>query len=233
MDRALRGSAAHVLVADVRVPVLDPDTAHHLRRVLRLREGAAVTVTDGAGSWRPGVFTGAGVEAAGDAATVPRADPPLTIAVAPPKGDRLDWLVAKATEVGIDRIVLLEAERSVVRLQPERAERRLGRLHRIAAEAAMQSRRVWLPAIDGPEPAGEWLARGVVAEPGGRQLSAGDTTVVIGPEGGWSERELAGAADTVSLAATVLRVETAAVAAATLLTALRSTCVSELGARSG
>jgi 16S rRNA (uracil1498-N3)-methyltransferase len=225
MDPALRGSAALVLVADVRVPVLDSDVAHHLRRVLRLRGGAAVTVTDGAGSWRPCAFTGAGVEPAGDVTSVDRSDPELTVAVAPPKGDRLDWLVAKATEVGIDRIVLLEAERSVVRLQPERAERRLDRLHRIAAEAAMQSRRVWLPSIDGPEPAGEWLARGVVAEPGGRQLSAGDTTVVIGPEGGWSERELAGAADTVSLGPTVLRVETAAVVAATMLVTNRSALV--------
>ncbi|MET0143967.1 MAG: RNA methyltransferase PUA domain-containing protein, partial [Ilumatobacteraceae bacterium] len=52
MDEALRRSAAHVLVADVAAPVLDDTATHHLRRVLRLRDGAAVSVTDGAGRWR-------------------------------------------------------------------------------------------------------------------------------------------------------------------------------------
>ena len=52
MDEALRRSAAHVLVADVGQPVLDDGASHHLRRVLRLRDGAVVTVTDGAGRWR-------------------------------------------------------------------------------------------------------------------------------------------------------------------------------------
>ena len=63
MDEALRGSAAHVLVADVDAPQLDGDAVHHLARVLRLRRGQPVTVTDGAGRWRSAVFTGDGVEA--------------------------------------------------------------------------------------------------------------------------------------------------------------------------
>ena len=116
--------------------------------MLRLRDGAAVTVTDGAGSWRPCRLTvRRRVEPDGDAVTVP-APPDVAVAVAPPKGDRLEWLVQKCTEVGVDRIVLLAAERSVVRWDGERRRRQLDRLRRIATEAAMQSRRVWLPAIE-------------------------------------------------------------------------------------
>ena len=97
-----------------------------------------------------------------------RGDPPLTVAVTPPKGDRLEWLVAKCTEVGVDRIVLLEAERSVVRWRGDRADKQLERLRRIAVEASMQSRRVWLPVLEGPVPALTFLPDVTVAEPGGR-----------------------------------------------------------------
>lgn len=219
MDPVLRRSAAHVLVADVGAPSADDDVAHHLVRVLRLREGADVTVTDGSGTWRPCVLAAGGLlEAAGSPVVAPRPEPHLTVAVAAPKGDRLDWLVAKATEVGVDRIVLIDAARSVVKLRAERMPRQVERLRRIALEAAMQSRRVWLPVIDGPLPALEFLAApdAVVAEPGGRRLASGDATVVVGPEGGWAPDELACVEDDrrVSLADNVLRVETAAIAAA-------------------
>src|SRR5262249_4480464 len=130
---------------------------------------------------------------------------------------RLDWLVQKVTEVGVTRLVLLAAERSVVRWDDERAPRQLDRLRRIAAEAAMQSRRVWLPALCGPTPATDVLTTCAVAEPGGRALSASDRAMAIGPEGGWSPAELAMAADRVSLGEHVLRVETAAIVAATLM----------------
>ena len=129
---------AHVLVADVESPQLDADASHHLARVLRLRRGQPVTVTDGAGRWRSTVFGGDGVEATGDVVTVTVLTLPLTVAVAPPKGDRLEWLVAKCTEVGIDRLVVLEAEHSVVRWSGERLERQLDRFRRIAVEASMQ-----------------------------------------------------------------------------------------------
>jgi 16S rRNA U1498 N3-methylase RsmE len=78
---------------------------------------------------------------------------------------------------------------------------------------------VRLPAIDGPEPAAGWLATGVVAEPGGRPIGAGDHIVVVGPEGGWSADELllVDADRRVDLADHVLRVETAAVAAVVLM----------------
>ena len=123
----------------------------------------------------------------------------------------------KVTEVGLARIVLVEAERSVVRWDVDRAARHLERLRRIATEAAMQSRRVWLPELCGPVAAGEILSASSVAEPGGRPVSDGDTTIAVGPEGGWSADELAMAVDRVSLGPNVLRVETAAVVAATLM----------------
>ncbi len=217
MDRLLRSSAAHVLVADVAAPVLDDPALHHLRRVLRLRDGDPVTVTDGAGAWRPCALSAGGVAPVGDVVVVTRPDPVLTLAVAPPKGERLDRLVAKVTELGVDRIVLIEAERSVVRPREERLARQLARLRRIATEAAAQSRRVWLPTIDGPEPAAWWVTSAAVAEPDGAPVGPDDTVIAVGPEGGWSPAELALARRTVALAPTVLRVETAAVAAVALM----------------
>ena len=74
-------------------------------------------------------------------------------------------------------------------------------------------------AVAVPSPAAEVLATSAVAEPGGRPLAAGDRSIAIGPEGGWSPAELALAGGRVSLGATVLRVETAAVVAATLMVA--------------
>lgn len=228
MDDRLRTSAAHVIVDDVDVPTLDDPAFHHLARVLRLSRGAPVTVTDGRGRWRRTEWVENGVEPSGEAVVEARS-PELTIAVAAPKGDRLDWLVAKVTEIGVDRIVLLDAVRSVVRLAGDRAERRLERLRRIAGEAAMQSRRVWLPEIVGPERSTDYIqgADVAVAEPAGRPLTIDDRTVAIGPEGGWSEGELALVADRqkVSLGSTILRVETAAIAAAVQLTSLRDRAV--------
>jgi 16S rRNA (uracil1498-N3)-methyltransferase len=221
MEEALRRSAAHVLVADIGAPQPDDDVVHHLARVLRLRRGEPVTVTDGAGRWRAGVFTGDGVEGADDVRVVPRSSRALTIAVAPPKGDRLERLVAKCTEIGIDRFVLLDAEHSVVRWTGERAERQIGRLMRVAVEASMQSRRVWLPEISGPISAIEVLPGLAVAEPGGRPVTGDDVAIAVGPEGGWSAKELEVAASTVSLGSTILRVDTAAVAAAVLMASHR------------
>jgi 16S rRNA (uracil1498-N3)-methyltransferase len=218
----LRRAAAHVVVDDVASPRLSADALHHLGRVLRLRRGEIVTVTDGAGRWRRTEFTGGGVAPTGEVVTERRPDPRLTIAVAPPKGERLEWLVGKCTEVGIDRLVLLEAEHSIVRWPEDRAVRQLDRLRRVAAEAASQSRRVWLPELAGPTPAIELLPGFAAAEPGGRPLRADDTAVAIGPEGGWAPKELEVAASEVSFGPNVLRVETAAVAAAVLMVSLRS-----------
>jgi 16S rRNA (uracil1498-N3)-methyltransferase len=217
MDRGLRTSAAHVLVADVDEPQPAAEAMRHLLRVLRLRDGEAVTVTDGAGRWRTCAVTGASIVPTGKVHVVDRPEPPRTVAVAPPKGERLEWLVGKCTEVGVDRIVLLDADRSVVRWKGERADKQLERLRRIAVEASMQSRRVWLPELVGPVHAVDILRSAAVAEPGGDPVTSDVDTIAVGPEGGWSPAELAAAGRTVSLGDQILRVETAAVAAAVLM----------------
>ena len=199
---------------------IDDDTEHHLRRVLRLRDGESVSVTDGAGRWLLAVVVLDGsslaLEPIGEIVVeAPRTDP-FTIATAMPKGDRLDWLVQKVTELGADRIVLLHAERSVVRWKAARVESQLARLQRISDEACRQSRRVWRVEIEAPVEAASALVEFVVAEPGGRRLGPADRNVAIGPEGGWAPHELARARESVSLGSTILRTETAAVAATTL-----------------
>lgn len=202
-----------MLVDDVGAPTLDDDAVHHLFRVLRARSGDLVTVTDGAGHWRPCRAGSDELEPVGDVVAVARRATPLTVACTIPKQDRPEWIVQKLTEIGMDRIVLMHAERSVVRWNGERAGRHMAKLHRVAAEALQQSRGVWLPEIEGPVVAAEVLSTAAAAEPGARPVRADDTTVAIGPEGGWTPTELGLAAATVSIGAGVLRVETAAIVA--------------------
>lgn len=224
---SLRTTSAHVIVDPAVLGrdelLLDSDTEHHLRRVLRLRDGETVSVTDGAGRWQITRVRSTGgslvLVTDGDLVESQRRSDPFTLAVAMPKGDRLDWLVQKVTELGVDRIALLHAERSVVRWKPDRFETQLARLQRIADEACRQSRRIWRVEIEPPVDAREALAGAVAAEPGGRRLAATDRFVAVGPEGGWAPSELALATGTVSLGDTILRTETAAVAVSALCVA--------------
>lgn len=222
-----RRAAAHVVVADLDTPDPDDDDRHHLVRVLRLRAGETVTVTDGAGSWRPCEFVGARGEGpllrpSGPVLTEPAPTEVLTVGFAPVKGDRPEWVVQKLTELGVDRIVVLRSARSVVRWDGERAQRHVERLERVARGAVGQCRRVRLPRLEVASPADLLAAGAVVAEPGGRELTAGDRGVLIGPEGGWAPEELAlaGSDGAVTLGGAVLRAETAAVAAGVRLGAL-------------
>lgn len=213
----LRRAAAHVLVDDVDEPELADDARHHLFRVLRVRDGDVVTITDGVGRWRTCCANAGSIEPTGPVTAEGRRAFDLTVAVAIPKQDRPEWIVQKLTEIGVERIILLHAGRSIVKWDAERSARHLTKLTRIASEALQQSRGVWLPTVTGPVPAARVLPAAVAAEPGGRALSAGDHTVAIGPEGGWTPDELSMAADTVTVGSTVLRVETAAIVAATLM----------------
>lgn len=217
MNPVLRDSAAHVIVASLDVPEADPDDAHHLFRVLRLRDGETVTVTDGEGGWRPTAVAGGALRPMGDIVREP-APPSCTIATAIPKGDRLDWMLQKLTEVGVERIVLVDCARSVVRWQPDRAERQLTRARRVMREAASQSRRVWMPVLDGPVSfaAVASLPGAMLADPDGEPQVTG-SCVLIGPEGGFSPEERAAGLPLVRLGDTVLRVETAALVAAVRL----------------
>jgi len=273
-------AAAQVVVDDVADPALRPDDAHHLARVLRLRPGELVIATDGRGHWVPcrylgvadrkrsSTAAGSGNRAGAGAGDSARAldpvgpvrfeaapHPVLTVAFAPVKGDRPEWVVQKLTELGVDRIVPLVTARSVVRWDGPRAGRAVDRLRRVAADALGQCRRVWLPDVtdvtdlDGlgqmvaGQPSGADSAhppRGVhpgaqvaLAQLGGPAATVGTTAVAVGPEGGWSPEELATAPATVGLGPLVLRAETAAMAAGAILAGLRAGTVVPEGRRPG
>ena len=229
MIHALRHSAAHVFVDQLDLPVLDDDDQHHLGRVLRLRDGESVTASDGRGQWRACVWRDGALEVAGE--VVASAPPSVRCAVAftPVKGDRNEWAVQKLTEIGIDEIVILApTQYSVVRWSD--ADKQLRKLRVVAREAAMQSRRVWLPSIVGLLALHEVCARdgAAVADPNGValhagvSLSTGVALVVVGPEGGFAEEELPAGVPRVQLGDTILRAETATLVAATLLVARRA-----------
>ena len=155
----------------------------------------------------------------------------MTVGFALTKVEWPEWVVQKLTAAGVDRLVRLLAARSVGRLGEQAVGGRVERWRRVAREAAMQSRRTTLPVIEEPVPVAESVAglgAGVaLAEPGGDPPSLERPAVLVGPEGGWSSEELALGPALVDLGPTVLRAETAAVAAAVLLGALRAGLVTE------
>jgi 16S rRNA (uracil1498-N3)-methyltransferase len=211
---------------DVEDPVLSADDRHHLSRVLRLRDGDALTVCDAAGRWRPASF-GDRLVASGDVVEVPPPAREVAVGFALIKSGRPELVVQKLTELGVDRIMLLSAERSVVMWDEGKAAVQLNRLTRVVREAGMQSRRVRLPVLE-PLRQASVVARDptvAMAEPGGSGLDGDVGVLLIGPEGGWTEAEL-GDRRRVGLGSTVLRAETAAIAAGALMVAIRDARVS-------
>jgi len=213
--------------------VLTAEAAHYLRDVLRLGAGAEVELFDGAGSSYPARLDADLASLRLGPRREARPQMALWLLVALAKGEKMDFVVQKATELGAARVSPFAAARSVVRLDRARGAARVLRWRRIAAEAARQCGRSDVPLVAepvslvealGPVPAG--FAR-FAFHPGGEPLSgeAGGAGVaaVIGPEGGFSPEEvrsceLAGARF-VSLGPRILRAETAAVVAAALLQA--------------
>ncbi len=236
---ARRRSDAHLFVGDLDAPVVDERDLHHLLRVLRLRRGQSVSVADGSGRWRICTLQHtsgsprpqADLEAASEVFAGRPCLPELTVAFALPKGERPEWALAKLTELGVDRIVPLVAARSVVRWEDRRAERHRLRWAEVTRHAAMQSRRLRLPVIEDPTEVATVLGRdrgrAALALPGGDPPGLSRPTVLIGPEGGWAPDEEADAPATVGLGPQILRTETAAVVAASLLVALRGGVVDE------
>jgi 16S rRNA (uracil1498-N3)-methyltransferase len=219
---------AHAFVADPESPELDPDDRHHLERVLRVRPGEEVTVSDGAGRWRTcRMGPGGTLEPAGDVVVVPRPRPTVAVALALTKADRPELAVQKLTELGVDRILPFVADRSVVRWEGERAARHVARLRRVAREAAVQARLAFLPEV--AEVAGfpsvAALPGAARCERGGEPPGLDRPVLLIGPEGGWSDAERGAGLPVVGLGPTNLRAETAAIAAGALLTALRARAV--------
>lgn len=244
MTFSLLAARSHVLLADkpghdllLCQPssiVLPGQVVHHVRRVLRLRAGELVTVTNGRGSWVPTVVSAGNdesddsFEVVGPVVHCELRVPTLCVGFALTKADKPDLTVQKLTECGIDRIVLLDARRNVARWDAERGAKHLAKLRLVAAEALMQSRGVWMPTISGPisvssfcddrKAAGETVFRADIDAP---PIHDAVTTIVIGPEGGWDPSEKAQMPNAVSFAGTVLRAETAAIVAAGILSSRR------------
>lgn len=220
-------SSPLVFVDDISAPELNSDDRHHLSKVLRVRDGDAITLSDGLGSWRSARM-GDALEPLGPIVRVNRRDPQITIAFALIKGERPELVVQKLTELGVDKIVPFTADRSVARWTTDRAPKQIARLRRIAREASMQSRRCWLPEVC------ELISfEAVVALPGicaaelgGAAPSLEYPAVMIGPEGGWSDDEMQRLPTRIGIGDHVLRAETAAITAAALLTAMRANLVS-------
>lgn len=216
---------ALVFVDDVDVPRLSDPDAHHLGRVLRLRPGDEVCVTDGVGHWRMCKFVAPnGIEATESHGDSPELGTPLSVGIAIVKGDKPELVVQKLTELGIDRIVFFHARRSVARWREDKVERNLERLNRIALSASCQSRRLTVPSIEISDVERLVSMGAAVADFGGRELDVGDGLVLIGPEGGWEPGEY-GDAPLIDLGPSVLRAETAAIAVAARMCALRTSRV--------
>ncbi len=221
MKSELRHSAAHVFVDNLSNPLLGDQDCHHILRVLRVETRQTISVSDGRGSWSLATVQENGVlELIGATQFVAAPTQLLTIAFAPTKGDKPDDVVRKLTEIGIDRIVpIAGSKRGVVRWDESKASKHIDRLRRIAREASMQSRRVWLPEVMLPCALVDVVTQfgAALAEPDGTRIGPTHTCIAIGPEGGFSPQELELSTQHVSLGQGVLRGETAAIVAGVLM----------------
>lgn len=217
---------------------LTGSAAGHLTRVLRLRPKAVLTLFNGRGgeyAARIERVQGNKVTVAvGEHAAIERESPlPLTLAQGVSRGERMDLVVQKATELGVARLVPVLTERSIVRLDEEQSDRKSSHWRAVAISACEQCGRNRLPEVALPsrlreflrQPAGDSVR--LLLSPSATQRiedvprPARGATVLIGPEGGLSDAEqedaLAAGFTAVNLGPRVLRTETAAIASLTLL----------------
>ena len=221
---------------------LPAQAAEHVARVLRLVVGDAVTLFNGDGNdylsiihaldKRSVVVRVQSVQAVGNESPLS-----LTLAQGIARGDKMDFIVQKATELGVARIVPLLTERSEVKLDAARAEKRLLHWRAVAASACEQSGRARLPEIVAAQPLSAWLG-GLAnddalrlallpeANASSRDLhfATAGGLLVVGPEGGLGERDIqalkAAGFNGLRLGPRILRTETAGLAALASLQAL-------------
>ena len=220
-----------------------PDAlAHHAVRVLRLKPGAQIMLFDGSGGQYPATLDidGKRANATLGAHSAVEAEPAgrITLVQGIASGDKMDWIIEKAVELGAAEIVPVFAQRSVLQLSGERLRKRLEHWRRVVVAATEQCGRNRLPAIQEPATLRDYLIRHspepastLFCHPGAEltlaQALAGvqtQLTLLVGPEGGWSEEELAltrtHGLTPVSFGRSVLRTETAGLALIAASTAL-------------
>jgi len=219
---------------------LPEPAVQHVVRVLRLQAGDAIVLFNGDGHDYQARLGATGKRDA--SAEVLQRVPPaatesplrITLAQAIARGEKMDWILQKATELGVAAIVPLASERTDVRLDAERAGKRLAHWRGVLESACEQCGRATVPELAPPTPLEHFAAaangrRWVLDPEAGGSIRAiepeGVVTIAIGPEGGWSERELellrvAGFGG-LRLGPRVLRTETAGLAAIAALQALR------------
>lgn len=216
--------------------------AHHALKVLRMKNGGVLVLFDGSGGeWQATLKIGAGGTARaliGEFRDVERESPlSVTLVQALPAGDKMDWVVEKCVELGVAAIQPVAAKRSIIRLSSERMARRVAHWNAIAVAACEQCGRNRvprvLPILDLPEYLAhaqtQYACRLLLAPQGGQALRTlerpeGPLLVMVGPEGGWDEGEIAAAHaagfTAVRLGPRVLRTETAGTALLAAMQAL-------------
>jgi 16S rRNA (uracil1498-N3)-methyltransferase len=214
--------------------VIDGPEGRHASDVRRLRAGEPIWVGDGAGAIAEGVVTyverGAVTVDVVRRRTVPPPSPRLVVVQALAKGGRDEDAVEAMTEVGVDEVIGWEARRGIAKWTPRTA----ARWEATVRAATKQSRRAWLPTVSGPAATAQVAERLAAAslavvlhesavEPLPAPPADGDVVLVVGPEGGIDDDELAvfanAGAQICRLGDTVLRASTAGVAALSVLNA--------------
>jgi len=221
---------------------LPPDAAHHASRVLRLRVGDAVEIFDGIGNacqGRIAELKGKHVTVAEISATDIDRESPLHVVLAQALSgsEKMDWIIQKATELGVAEIQLLATDRSVAKLTAERARNRLEHWQQVSISACEQCGRNVLPRIYAPLDIMTWLQRSemtaaakfILVPEGAASLHdqakpKDGAVLLIGAEGGFSQAERAAALHfgyvPIRTGARVLRTETAAIAGLAVLQTL-------------
>jgi len=215
--------------------VLDHATKKRLVRVMRLQPGDEIEVMTSGKRWKCRLEAVTAGSAVAEILEEQSAAPPgfrITLAQAIPKGDRFEWLIEKATEIGVHEIVPLITERTIAR--PAGTEAKLQRWNKIAEQAAGQCENPFPPVIHAPASLAAFLKTAAAdlnllfhedapAEPLTALLdrNARSTNIVVGPEGGWTETESqsmeAAGYRRILLGPRVMRSETAGLVAAAIL----------------
>lgn len=216
--------------------LLEEAPSHHLSKVLRMAPGRELELFDGrGGSYRARILEQykkqlrLGIEAFDPSERESPLDLELGIGIS--RGDRMDWVIQKATELGVTRISPLFTERTEVKLRGDRLAKKQARWQQLVISACEQCQRNRLPQIAAPMELHNWLAqnqsqwrlvlhhRDTAGLP--QQTCVTSLSLLIGPEGGLSDAEIAHARDwqfkPLTLGPRVLRTETAPVAAITLV----------------